>query len=242
MNPTFIILTGDGINCENETALAMRSCQIETQIVHIHQLLKNPKMLDHVQGLALPGGFSFGDELGSGQVMALKLRHQLKDQLSDFVSRSKAIIGICNGFQMLVKLGILPDRDMLAPKAALARNDHGKFQNKWVECLVEKNHICHWVPKEMESLYVPIRHGEGRFMTEIPLQQLKDAGQVVFRYREDVNGSLDQIAGICDPTGWILGLMPHPEAASFSAQIPERGRVPQGRMLFEQIRYALKES
>lgn len=242
MNPKFLILTGDGINCENETAMAFEAAKIESKIVHINELLKSPRMLKNFQGLALPGGFSFGDELGSGQVMALKLRHQLKDELGEFISEAKAVIGICNGFQILVKLGILPQKQMSAPQAALLKNDHGRFQNKWVELEVEKNHRCHWVPQQMGSLYVPIRHGEGRFVSEMTESELQQAGQIVFRYRQDVNGSMGRIAGVCDPSGWVLGLMPHPEAASFSAQIPDRGRAPEGLELFQQIRISLQNS
>lgn len=241
MNPHFLILTGDGINCENETALALESAEIKTTIKHVNQFLAHPQSLLDYQGLVLPGGFSFGDELGSGQVMALKLRHQLKDQLLEFISRDRAVLGICNGFQMLVKLGILPNRDLEKPQAALLKNDHGRFQNKWVELEVAPSHKCRWVPNDLKTLYVPIRHGEGRFVSDISLADLESNGQVVFRYRADVNGSLDRIAGICDPTGWILGLMPHPEAASFSAQIPERSRPPEGQKLFYQIRKSLRD-
>lgn len=241
MNPHFLILTGDGINCERETALALEKAEIKTTIKHVNQVLTHPQSLLDFQGLVLPGGFSFGDELGSGQVMALKLRHQLKDQLLEFISRDRAVLGICNGFQMLVKLGILPTRDLERAEAALLKNDHGRFQNKWVELEVAKDHVCRWVPSDMSSLYVPIRHGEGRFTCQVPLQELESKGQVVFRYREDVNGSLDRIAGICDTSGWILGLMPHPEAASFSAQIPERGRPPEGQKIFQQIRKSLRD-
>lgn len=228
--PKVLILSGDGINCQNETAWAFELAGAESQCIHVNDLLENPDLLDSFQGMAFPGGFSFGDELGSGQLLAIKMKNHLKEVLDRAVVRKLPMIGICNGLQVLTKLGLLPDWNQ-DRTVAMAHNLQGHFIDRWVDMTILKS-SCLWTKGlENQVVSVPVRHGEGRF-TFTPgyedqvFQQLQANGQIVFRYTQDINGSFDQIAGICDPTGTILGLMPHPEAVLFDATRPEKSPIP----------------
>lgn len=211
----FLVLTGDGINCEKETAWAFEQAGGRASIVHINDMVQNPVWLHNYDGLAIPGGFSFGDDLGAGQILALKLRHQMGEDLTHFISKGAPIIGICNGFQVLIKLGLLPDTTK-KPSIALAPNRHGEFVDRWVGLECPDNAVCKWT-KGLVDIELPIRHGEGRVFflpgkeKEI-YNELSRRGQIALRYKTDVNGSYQNIAGLSDPTGLILGLMPHPEA------------------------------
>lgn len=239
-NPLFLVLTGDGINCERETARAFELAGGNAKIAHINDVLENPKMLGGYDGLAVPGGFSFGDELGSGQIMALKIRHGLGDAFFKFIEAQKPVIGICNGFQVLVKLGLLPNPKTLERTVALAANEQGGFIDRWVTLNVEKNTVCQWM-RGIEKMELPIRHGEGRivFKNESVYEDLKKKGQIALTYSEDVNGSHGRIAGLCDETGMVLGLMPHPEAHVYNATYKNPSRNPMqggdGLMLFKNI-------
>lgn len=217
LTPNFLVLTGDGINCENETAIALEEAGANTTVMHINDLIFNPDKLNHYQGLVFPGGFSFGDDLGSGKALSIKINHLLKDQLLNFLDKQRPIIGICNGFQVLTTLGLLPDFHEKRTVSLIANNS-GKFINEWTP-LKKVSSICKWAIDVDEKLELPIRHAEGRFIIE-PSQresiyeQLKENGQIVFEYENNPNGSDYNIAGICDPSGLILGMMPHPEAAT----------------------------
>lgn len=221
MKTRFLVLAGDGINCEYETAAAFEHAGADAFIVHVNDLLERPSLLRDVSGMALPGGFSFGDELGSGQVMALKLRFGMGDELMRFISASKPIIGICNGLQILVKLGLLPMGNG-EKSIALAHNASESFISDFTRLRVQKK-TCKWTRLLPNILSLPIRHGEGRvvFSSSVSASdichRLEEKGQIVFRYEDDVNGSQERIAGICDPSGMILGMMPHPEACVFAA-------------------------
>lgn len=224
-----LVLTGDGINCERETARAFGLVGADPKIMHVNDLLENPKEIHRYEAMAFPGGFSFGDDLGSGQVLALKLSLVLGDELREFVHAKKPVIGICNGFQALTKLGLLPEP--FAPRTmALARNSHGHFLDRWVNLEAEKNSVCIWT-KNLEGAFpLPIRHGEGRVVftrgeEEVIHRRLSQAGQVALRYSEEVNGSYGRIAGVCDPSGLVFGLMPHPEAAVSLLQHPQSTRL-----------------
>lgn len=215
-----LVITGDGINCEAETAQAFRQEGISAEIIHISDLVNHPHRLSSAHILALPGGFSFGDEIGSGQILALKLKYSLHAELKKFIDDKKLIIGICNGFQALVRLGLLPapfsDRTM-----TLTHNRQGSFIDKWVDLKVATSK-CVWTREVMEEVIcLPIRHGEGRVVfkgdsdtQEKIYNQLLENGQIALSYSQDINGSYKEIAGICDPTGRVFGLMPHPEAAT----------------------------
>lgn len=247
MHPSFLVLCGDGVNCENETALALNHHGARTKIMHINDLLLTPKELFNHQGLVLPGGFSFGDELGSGQVLSLKLQTQLFDVLSEFLEKPRAVLGICNGFQVLVKLGLLPHRELGNPSADLRENTQKKFINRWCELSVTKNHKSWWLPQDVESLWLPIRHAEGRLVFQDQnktLEALKENNQLPLRYLEDQNGSVDQLAALSDPSGQVLGLMPHPEAACFAPQLPRHlsRSVPSGSYFFKTILSSLAKT
>jgi phosphoribosylformylglycinamidine synthase subunit PurQ / glutaminase len=229
MKPKILILTGDGINCERETARAFSLAGADPVILHNNDLLMDPKSLHRYEALAFPGGFSFGDDLGSGQVLALKLSLQLGDELRSFIEAKKPVIGICNGFQALTKLGLLPE-PFGVRIMALARNSQGHFIDKWVELEPEKNSVCIWTRNLTGPFPLPVRHGEGRVVftrgeEEIVHRRLSQQGQVALRYGEEVNGSFARIAGVSDPTGLVFGLMPHPEAAVSQLQHPQSTRL-----------------
>lgn len=214
-----IVLTGDGINCESETALAFKEQGADATIIHIQDLISNPAILNTAHILALPGGFSFGDEIGSGQVLALKLKYSLGVELKKFIDDKKLVIGICNGFQALVRLGLLP-KPFEARTMTLTHNRQGHFIDRWVDLKVTESK-CVWTKNiQAKNITLPIRHGEGKivFAGNLSAQQsiyesLLMNGQIALNYSDDVNGSYQNIAGVCDPTGRIFGLMPHPESA-----------------------------
>jgi phosphoribosylformylglycinamidine synthase len=214
------VLTGDGINCEEETAAACRAAGFHTEIFHLSELVERAKngegaeMLDSISLLAIPGGFSFGDELGSGRVLALKIRHQLGWDLTAFARAGGIVVGICNGFQTLVSLGVF------GTGVALAHNRHGRFVNQWGTLEVEPGSETRSPLLDgIRTLDLPIRHGEGRLLFEGD-----DHGTLAFtalRYvGENPNGSFESIAGLFDETGRIFGLMPHPEAFVRKSQHP----------------------
>ncbi|HLE11430.1 MAG: hypothetical protein A2504_17430 [Bdellovibrionales bacterium RIFOXYD12_FULL_39_22] len=217
--PTFLIIAGDGINCEKETKLAFQRSHAEAEIMHINDLLTSPARLFNFQGLAIPGGFSFGDELGSGQIMALKFKAVMNDLFQEYVAQRHPIIGICNGFQILVKMNLLPESGKKKRMFALAPNYGRQFIDRWVTLEVASNSICKWTEAiKGKKIRLPIRNGEGRVVFDKkwpsgPLY-LAERGQIPLRY-ESKNSEVidaDSIAGVCDESGFILGMMPHPEA------------------------------
>jgi phosphoribosylformylglycinamidine synthase I len=231
MSKKVLVLTGDGINCERETARAFALAGASPSIVHINDLLAKPSSIHEYEAAAFPGGFSFGDDLGSGQVLALKLGLVLGDELQKFVAAKKPVIGICNGFQALTKLGLLPE-PFGVRTMALARNSQGHFQDRWVDLEAEKASVCMWTKNLAGegAFALPIRHGEGRVVftrgeEEGVHRKLSQNGQIALRYSEDVNGSFARIAGVCDPTGLVFGLMPHPEAATSRLLYPNSTRL-----------------
>jgi phosphoribosylformylglycinamidine synthase len=215
------VITGDGINCEQETARAFRRAGAEADIVHINDWLASPRLLAHYQLLALPGGFSFADYLGAGHVMALKIKQGAFDELQEFIASGKGVLGICNGLQILLRLGVLPGGSA-EPSITLSHNSDGKFVDKWVGIRKGKNSICRWTELlDDEEFYLPIRHGEGRFVFADSwaghgVTSLGARGQIALQYSSDINGSAGLIAGICNEGGNVLGLMPHPESALFA--------------------------
>lgn len=213
LKPKALVITGDGINCEVETAQAFRLAGFEAEIRHLNDLIaeqiREEKLFPRYSALALPGGFSFGDDLTSGKVLALKIRHGLGWELSRYAERGGLVIGICNGFQALIRLGIF------GKDVSITHNAGGKFINTWVK-VAPNGQTCLWL-KGAGTMDLPIRHGEGRIVisagrrVEI-LGKLERKGMTCLRYEGDPNGSEEGLAGLCDASGRILGLMPHPEA------------------------------
>jgi len=223
-----IVLRAAGINCDQETVHAFQLVGTQAQTVHVNQLISQPDLLNDYQIFVLPGGFSYGDDIAAGEILAGQLLHHLKEAISHFIDQDKLVLGICNGFQILVKAGLLPGRlDESASNnghtqnATIAYNDSGKFEARWVY-LEPGTEKCVFISPG-QRLYLPIAHGEGKvcFANEGLRQQVVGNQQIAFRYVDqdgnfghypiNPNGSNDHIAGICDATGRILGLMPHPE-------------------------------
>ena len=209
------IITGFGINSDRDLADAFKMAGSEVELLHINDLIAKPGHLDDFQILGFPGGFSFGDHLGSGLVFAHLFKKHLKESLEKFINDGKLIIGICNGFQVLVKMGVLPNiSGSWKPEVTLVHNDSGVFIDDWVKLDVKPESTCSWL-KGIESIELPIRHGEGRFITmdNETLDYIRAKNLDVLTYSGwNPNGSTADIAGITDKTGRILGLMPHPEA------------------------------
>ena len=241
LQPKALIITGDGINCETETAQAFRLVGFETEIRHLNDLIaekiKENELFPRFSVIAFPGGFSFGDDLASGKVLALKIRHGLGWELTKFTERGGLVIGICNGFQALIRLGIF-GKDI-----SITHNSHGKFSDHWVK-VTPNAQSCLWL-KGLGTMDLPIRHGEGRIVfnttrkSEV-LGKLERKGMTCLKYDLDPNGSEELIAGLCDASGRIFGLMPHPEAFVRWTSHPEwtispaRANAPgQGLSIFE---------
>ena len=255
-----LILYGYGINCDNETQRGFDIAEAETEKIHINQLISREKRLKNFQILAIPGGFSFSDDIGAGKVLATKIKYNLAGEFLEFIKEGKLIIGICNGFQVLVKLGIFPgfNRNYDKQEATLTFNDSGRFEDRWVYLKMNQKSPCIWT-EGIETIYLSVRHGEGKFISknEIIKEKLREANQIAVQYVDskgnlagypwNPNGSELNIAGICDKTGRIFGLMPHPEAFLFPQNHPrwtrEKIREGQGLKIFENavnfVRYNL---
>ncbi len=232
------VVTGFGINADEELALAFQKAGAHAVRAHARDLMDSPERLGDFGILAFPGGFSFGDHLGSGKVFAALFRRGLGTALETFVSRGGLVIGVCNGFQALVKMGFLPDlRGTHAQEVSLIHNDSGRFEDRWVRVGFQPSCPCLWT-RGLPDMDLPVRHGEGKLVVESPkvLEELESRNLVALRYLardktaradgtvgypEDPNGSVNHIAGICDPTGRVFGLMPHPEAFLFPENHPE---------------------
>ena len=226
-----LVLTGYGLNCDYETDFSLKLAGAESFRVHINELLSGPKhgsgvSLDNYHILVLGGGFSWADDHGAGVVMAARLRYNIGEEIEEFIRKGKLIIGICNGFQALVNLGLLPglDGDYRSREVALTYNDSGNFIDTWVKLKVEDDTECIFT-RGISTLELPVRHGEGKFYAKQEIiDKLIKKNQVVMQYADEEgrpaqgrwplnpNGSLYDIAGICDSTGRIFGVMPHPEA------------------------------
>jgi phosphoribosylformylglycinamidine synthase len=229
-----LIICGFGLNCERETEAAFRLCGADPQRVHLNDLLAGKRKLDEFQILAFIGGFSFGDHLGAGTVFANRVKHGLRSDLERFVRDGKLIIGICNGFQTLTRMGLLPalDGNLFDPKVALIHNDSGLFRDDWVHMKANPDSPCIFT-KGLDRFRLPIRHGEGKLVANPDiLERIENENLVALRYADadgnvrpefpiNPNGSLNNIAGICSPNGRIFGLMPHPEAFLSPCNAPD---------------------
>jgi len=225
-----IILRAPGTNCDEETAFAFRQAGAETSLVHISQLIQREQRLEDYQILVVPGGFTYGDDLGAGKVLANEIMLRLGDDIERFVESGRLILGICNGFQALVKAGILPGSGS-RQRLTLATNDSGRFECRWVYLSTNKKSRCVFT-QGIEHLYLPVAHGEGKVVADtevltgldVALYYTDEHGNRQAGYPYNPNGSAENIAGICDSTGRIFALMPHPERHIRSSQHPRWSR------------------
>jgi phosphoribosylformylglycinamidine synthase len=235
IKPNVLVLTGFGLNCDHETAYAFELAGAAAKRAHINALIGGEVRVDDFQILAFGGGFSWGDDHGAGVIQALRMKTNLGDKLLAFVAAEKLVIGICNGFQTLVNLGLLPgiDGDYTRRSVALTYNDCGNFRDQWVRVAIDPASPCIFT-RNLQTLDMPIRHGEGKFYgTDAVIKTLADDHQIAMQYAlpdghpaggafpHNPNGSLADIAGICDPSGRIFGLMPHPEAYNHVTNHPD---------------------
>jgi phosphoribosylformylglycinamidine synthase I len=222
-----LIVRTAGTNCDAELARAFEMAGAAVDLVHVRALIEDPARVDAYDLIGFPGGFSYGDDIASGRVLAMQLRERLYPALRGAAERGAAMIGVCNGFQVLVQVGLLPGPDAgeawptdAAPeqRVALADNEPPRFMDRWVRVTADAGSPCVWTRglldfDSADLVMLPIAHGEGRFVPrdDATLRSLESNGQVALRYGENPNGSAGDVAGICDATGRIFGLMPHPE-------------------------------
>jgi phosphoribosylformylglycinamidine synthase subunit PurQ / glutaminase len=256
--PHVLVLRAPGTNCDLETAFAFETAGAATERVHVNRVLEQPALFDRFQILCIPGGFSYGDDVAAGRILANQLEHHLGDAITRFKDAGKLILGICNGFQVLIKLGVLlGDENGGGPAATLTWNDSGRYEDRWARLGVD-GAKCVFL-RDIDEMYLPVAHAEGKFVArdEATLGQLAAAGQLPLRYLplqasggatdvpgnvgramaahsperpsshpttlpfpDNPNGSQANVAGVCDPTGRVLGLMPHPERHITHTQHP----------------------
>jgi len=229
-----LILRTAGTNCDKETAFAFESAGASAELVHVNRLSTGITSLDNYQILAIPGGFTYGDDIASGKILANELKFAIEEELENFVKSGKLIIGICNGFQVLVKAGFLPNLagDFKTIESTLTLNDSNKFEDRWIY-LKKVQNKCIWTRGINGIITLPVAHGEGKFIPkdQSVLRRLKNDGLIALEYTDahgkkggypyNPNGAVENIAGICDPTGRIFGLMPHPERHLSPYEHPE---------------------
>jgi phosphoribosylformylglycinamidine synthase len=243
--PRVCVLRAPGTNCDHETAFAFEQCGGQAERVHLFRILETPELLNDYQVLCIPGGFSYGDDVGAGVVFAAQLRNRLADAIGTFLQRDTLTLGICNGFQVLLKAGILPGgpqgwpKSQAEPEATLTWNANGRYTDLWVTLKVAST--TNVFLKGIETLACPIAHGEGRLVVRDPavIDRWKANGQLALQYvgesqvaRDRIeefpinpNGAVANIAGLGDETGRVLGLMPHPERFLFATQHPQWTRL-----------------
>lgn len=233
--PRILILRAPGTNCDVETAYAFEQAGGQAEALHLNRLLESPQLAADYQILCIPGGFSFGDDVAAGRIFANQIRHHLSDTLKEFREAGKLILGICNGFQVLIKSGLLDTDDDNGPSASLSWNDSGQYLARWVQVKAE-NEKCVFL-KGCDEMYLPIAHAEGKFVTrdDAAFKQLETNGQLALRYTQlegstddyNPNGAEGDVAGMCDQTGRVFGLMPHPERFIDPTQHPQWTRQPE---------------
>jgi phosphoribosylformylglycinamidine synthase len=232
-----IVVRAAGINCDMETEYALELAGAKAERVHINKMTSDKKLLDQYQILVFPGGFSYGDDVAAGKILANQTIHHLSESIQKFIDDSKLVLGICNGFQVLVKAGILPSDNSTGKQGAvtITYNDSGKYEDRWVY-LAPQTEKCIFI-EQGQQIYLPIAHGEGKVVTkdEATLEKLKSDRHIAFKYVNkngeegpypiNPNGSVDSIAGLTDTTGRVLGLMPHPERFIRPTQHPHWSRL-----------------
>ncbi len=253
-SPRVLLVRAPGTNCDQETAFAFQSAGAITEVVHVNRLLELPALLDGSQILCFPGGFSFGDDIAAGRILGNQIRLRLADACGEFKQAGKLILGICNGFQILAKTGLLDIDDEVGPMATLSWNDSGKYEARWVHVVASPGESVFL--QGTDRMELPIAHAEGKFLVrdQAAFDALAKRGQIVLRYctadgdssnvsyPANPNGAAGHVAGVTDTTGRVLGLMPHPERyvaaehhPNWTAQSP---REPHGKAIFENaVRY-----
>jgi len=222
MKPRVCILKADGTNCDKETAYAFTQAGAAVNTVLINHLRSGYETLQNYQILVIPGGFSYGDDVASGKILTVELLSFLKEELEQFLLRDTLILGICNGFQVLVRMGLLPFKKLGSMDVTLSHNDSGNFECRWVKMVVEQTSCIFTQKLEGQEILLPVAHGEGKLYTsEETINQLEQERHIPLRYSfngkttqdypHNPNGSLRAVAGLCDKSGRIFGLMPHPE-------------------------------
>ncbi len=242
-----LVLRAPGINCDLETAQACRLVGFETDLVHINQLLKAPETLLDYQFLVIPGGFSYGDDLGAGTLLAKNLTIHLGSQLQRFIDEGRPVLGICNGFQVLVRAGLLPgvvdmsEQQIISPRATLTENVSAQFECRWITLTTQPS-SCIFTQNIERPLELPVAHGEGQFVLAGDISQVQASGQVPLvyiardgdldqsvSYPANPNGSANNVAGVCNARGNVFGLMPHPERYVHALQHPQRRSLANGQ-------------
>lgn len=224
--PNAVVIRAAGTNCDGEMVRAFELAGAGAETVHLDRLVAEPDRLDEFDLIGFPGGFSYGDDIASGRIFAMRARERLYPALRRAVERGCPMIGACNGFQVMVQIGLLPGPrpgeawpEERAPEqtTALTDNAGARFVDRWVGMKVERASVCVWTRGlegvEADAMQLPVAHGEGRFVTARPglIKELEESGRVALRYTDNYNGSEGAVAGICDSSGLIFGLMPHPE-------------------------------
>jgi phosphoribosylformylglycinamidine synthase len=242
--PRALILRAPGANCDEETQFAFELAGASAERIHINRLREQPRILHRFQILVIPGGFTYGDDVAAGKILAMQLSHFLGDHLRRFRDAEKLILGVCNGFQALLKAGLLVPPDEDGPLTTLTHNACGKFEDRWIHLQATPGQ-CPFLAG-YERIYLPVAHGEGNFICREPwfLRGLLQSGQVVLRYADaegrpglypiNPNGSEGEVAGLTDASGRVLGLMPHPERHVLPTQHPRwtrLGLAPEGEGL-----------
>ena len=224
-----LVLRAPGTNCDAETVFAFEQAGAVVSLVHVNQLIRGEQRLSDYQIMAIPGGFTYGDDIAAGKVLANELRLKLGEEIPSFVKAGGLILGICNGFQALAKAGILPEpANGNSPLLTLATNDSGKFECRWVHLKVNRESPCVFTTG-IDSMYLPVAHGEGKVVADpeilpklnVVLYYTDENGDSQAGYPHNPNGSVKNIAGICDDSGRIFALMPHPERHIRGTQHPQ---------------------
>jgi phosphoribosylformylglycinamidine synthase len=228
-----LIIRAPGTNCDGETVFAFQQAGSEVSLVHVNKLIRREERLADYQIFVIPGGFTYGDDVAAGKVLANELSLRLRDDILKFIADGKLILGACNGFQVLVKAGFLPEpANGSSSQLTLANNDSGKFECRWVYMAANKQSNCVFT-KGIDSLYLPVAHGEGKLVADpallprlnVALYYADETGNTSAGYPYNPNGSMNNIAGICDSSGRVFGLMPHPERHIRGTQHPQWTRL-----------------
>ena len=242
LSPQVLVLRAPGTNCDLETVRAFELAGARVRREHVNRVLDCPSLLQDSQILCIPGGFSYGDDIGAGRILATQLSRKLGDSIREFFEAGKLVLGICNGFQVLVKAGLLFPPDDQGLPATLTWNTSGRFIDCWVDLEVASEH-CVFL-RDVQSMYLPIAHAEGRFVARSDeyLEKWSKRGQLAMRYHVNghaiqtppgpgnPNGSARDVAGACDESGRIFGLMPHPERFVDPFQHPHWTRLPEQKV------------